>query len=77
VAVQKAQDGKLHIGVQPEDIERLRLEIRAGERRRNATLAASVLGLGGILWLDPGPVISGLAHLLIIAAIVTYFIGRR
>ncbi len=77
VAVQKAQDGKLHIGVQPEDIERLRLEIRAGERRRNATLVASVLGLGGILWLDPGPVISGLAPLLIIAAIVTYFIGRR
>ncbi|NCW20323.1 MAG: ubiquinone biosynthesis regulatory protein kinase UbiB, partial [Gammaproteobacteria bacterium] len=32
VAVQKAQDGKLHIGVQPEDIERLRQEIRAGER---------------------------------------------
>lgn len=77
VAVQKAQDGKLHIGVQPEDIERLRLEIRAGERRRNATLVASVLGLGGILWLDPGPVISGLAPLLIIAAIVIYFIGRR
>jgi len=77
VAVQKAQDGKLHIGVQPEDIERLRLEIRAGERRRNTTLVASVLGLGGILWLDPGPVISGLAPLLIIAAIVTYLIGRR
>jgi ubiquinone biosynthesis protein len=77
VAVQKAQDGKLHIGVQPEDIERLRLEIRAGERRRNTTLIASVLGLGGILWLDPGPVISGLAPLLIIAAIVTFIIGRR
>jgi len=77
VAVQKAQDGKLHIGVQPEDIERLRLEIRAGERRRNASLIASVLGLGGILWLDPGPVVSGLAPLLIIAAIVTYIVGRR
>ena len=77
VAVQKAQDGKLHIGVQPEDIERLRLEIRAGERRRNTTLVASVLGLGGILWLDPGPVVSGLAPLLIIAAIVTYIVGRR
>jgi ubiquinone biosynthesis protein len=77
VAVQKAQDGKLHIGVQPEDIERLRLEIRAGERRRNTTLVASVLGLGGILWLDPGPVVSGLAPLLIIAAIVTYLVGRR
>jgi ubiquinone biosynthesis protein len=77
VAVQKAQDGKLHIGVQPEDIERLRLEIRAGERRRNTALVASVLGLGGILWLDPGPVVSGLAPLLIIAAIVTYIVGRR
>ena len=77
VAVQKAQDGKLHIGIQPEDIERLRLEIRAGERRRNTTLVASVLGLGGILWLDPGPVVSGLAPLLIVAAIVTYLVGRR
>ena len=77
VAVQKAQDGKLHIGIQPEDIERLRLEIRAGERRRNTTLVASVLGLGGILWLDPGPVVSGLAPLLIVAAIVTSLVGRR
>lgn len=77
VAVQKAQDGKLHIGVQPEDIDRLREEIRASERRRNTTLVASVLALGGILWLDPGPVISGLAPLLIIAAIVTYLVGRR
>lgn len=77
VAVQKAQDGKLHIGVQPEDIERLRQEIRAGERRRNVTLVTSVLALGGILWLEPGPAISALAPLLIIAAIVTYLIGRR
>lgn len=77
VAVQKAQDGKLHIGVQPEDIDRLREEIRASERRRNTTLVASVLALGGILWLDPGPVISGLAPLLIIAAIFTYLVGRR
>ncbi|MBM4217674.1 MAG: ubiquinone biosynthesis regulatory protein kinase UbiB [Gammaproteobacteria bacterium] len=76
VAVQKVQDGKLHIGVQPEDIERLRLEIRSGERRRNTVLVASTLGLGGILWLDPDPVISGLEY-FIIAAIVTYFIGRR
>lgn len=77
VAVQKAQDGKLHIGVQPEDITRLREEIRAGERRRNTTLVASVLALGGIIWLDPGPVTSGLAPLLIVVAIVIYLIGRR
>jgi len=77
VAVQKAQDGKLHIGAQPEDIERLRREIRDSERRRNATLVASVLALSGILWLDPGPVMSGLGPLLIIAAIVVYWRGRR
>ena len=77
VAVQKAQDGKLHFGVQPEDIERLRVEVRESERRRNSTLVASVLGLGGILWLEPGPVVAGLAPLLIIAAVVIYLIGRR
>ena len=77
VAVQKAQDGKLHFGVQPEDIERLRVELRESERRRNSTLIASALGLGGILWLDPGPVVSGLAPLLIVAAAAIYLIGRR
>jgi len=77
VAVQKAQDGKLHIGAQPEDIERLRREIRDSERRRNATLVASVLALSGILWLDPGPVMAGIGPLLIIAAIVVYWRGRR
>jgi ubiquinone biosynthesis protein len=77
VAVQKAQDGKLHFGVQPEDIEQLRVELRESERRRNSTLIASALGLGGILWLDPGPVVSGLAPLLIVAAAAIYLIGRR
>ena len=77
VAIQKAQDGKLHFGVQPEDIERLRVELRESERRRNSTLIASALGLGGILWLDPGPVVSGLAPLLIVAAAAIYLIGRR
>ena len=77
VAVQKAQDGKLHIGAQSADIERLREEIRVGERRRNASLVASVLALGGILWLDPGPVASALAPLLLVAAAIVYWRGRR
>jgi ubiquinone biosynthesis protein len=77
VAVQKVQDGKLHIGAQSADIERLREEIRAGERRRNATLVASALALGGILWLDPGPVASALAPLLLVAAAIVYWRGRR
>jgi ubiquinone biosynthesis protein len=77
VAVQKAQDGKLHIGVQPEDIERLREEIRSSERRRNATLVATVLGLSGLLLLDPGPAMTGLAPLIIVAAFIIYWRGRR
>jgi len=51
--------------------------LRESERRRNSTLIASALGLGGILWLDPGPVVSGLAPLLIVAAAAIYLIGRR
>ena len=75
--MKKVQDGKLHIGAQSADIERLREEIRAGERRRNATLVASALALGGILWLDPGPVASALAPLLLVAAAIVYWRGRR
>jgi len=71
------QDGTLHIGAQPEDIERLRKEIRASEKRRNATLMAITLALGGFLWLDPESVASGLAPLLLIAAALVYWRGRR
>jgi ubiquinone biosynthesis protein len=77
VAVQRLQDGTLHIGAQPEDIERLRKEIRASEKRRNATLMAITLALGGFLWLDPESVASGLAPLLLIAAALVYWRGRR
>ena len=77
VAVQRLQDGALHIGAQPEDIERLRKEIRASEKRRNATLMAITLALGGFLWLDPESVASGLAPLLLIAAALVYWRGRR
>jgi len=72
VAVQKAQDGKLHIGVQPEDIERLRQEIRAGERRRNSTLVGTGLGAVGLLWigLELAPLGSG--WLLLVSAVVLW-----
>lgn len=72
VAVQKAQDGKLHIGVQPEDIERLRQEIRAGERRRNSTLVGTGFGAVGLLWigLELAPLGSGWLLLLVSAVVL-------
>ena len=72
VAVQKAQDGKLHIGVQPEDIERLRQEIRAGERGRNSTLVGTGLGAVGLLWigLELAPLGSGWLLLLVSAVVL-------
>jgi len=77
VAVQKWQDGKLHIGVQPEDIEKLREEIRASEKRRNATLVATMLGFTSLLWFGLELWPAGLGPLLLIAAIVVLWIGRR
>jgi ubiquinone biosynthesis protein len=73
VAVQKAQDGKLHIGVQPADIERLRQQIRDSERRRNSTLAGTALGAVGLLWIgfELAPLGSGWL-LLLISAIVLW-----
>jgi ubiquinone biosynthesis protein len=77
VAVQKWQDGKLHIGVQPEDIEKLREEIRASEKRRNTTLVATMLGFSALLWFGLELWPAGLGSLLLIAAIVVLWIGRR
>ncbi len=77
VAVQKWQDGKLHIGVQPEDIEKLRQEFRASEKRRNATLVASMLGFTSLLWFGLELWPAGLGPLLLIAAVVVLWVGGR
>ena len=77
VAVQKWQDGKLHFGVQPEDIEKLREEIRASEKRRNATLVATMLGFTALLWFGLELWPAGLSPLLLIAAVAVLWIGRR
>jgi len=77
VAVQKLQDGKLHIGVQPEDIEKLRQEIQASERRRNATLVATMLGFSSLLWMGLELWPAGLGPLLAVSAILVWWIGRR
>ena len=77
VAVQKWQDGKLHIGVQPEDIEKLRQEIRASEKRRNATLVATMLAFTSLLWFGLELWPAGLGPLLLIAAVVVLWVGGR
>ncbi len=77
VAVQKWQDGKLHIGVQPEDIEKLRQEIRASEKRRIATLVATMLAFTSLLWFGLELWPAGLGPLLLIAAVVVLWVGGR
>ena len=77
VAVQKLQDGKLHIGAQPEDIERLREEIRASERRRSRASIASALGLAGLLWLGLGLEPAWLTTILFIGSALFYWRSRR
>jgi len=77
VAVQKLQDGKLHIGVQPQDIDALRKEIRAAERRRNATVIGSMLSFTGLLWfgLELWPPILG--PVMLLSGVLVLWLGRR
>jgi ubiquinone biosynthesis protein len=77
VAVQKLQDGKLHIGVQPQDIEALRREIRSAERRRNATIIGSMLSFTGLLWFgfELWPPVLG--PLMLLSGLLVLWLGRR
>jgi ubiquinone biosynthesis protein len=50
-AVQRAQDGRLRLAVEAPEINALRSEIRRTNRRRDKVTIASVLLLGGIVWL--------------------------
>ncbi|MBM4233526.1 MAG: ubiquinone biosynthesis regulatory protein kinase UbiB [Gammaproteobacteria bacterium] len=77
VAVQKAQDGELHIGVQPADIERLRQEIRGSERRRNLTLAGTALGAVGLLWLGFELAQPGIGWLFLLISAIVLWRARR
>jgi ubiquinone biosynthesis protein len=53
-AVQRAQDGRLRLAVQAPEIAALRMEIRRTHRRRDKVTIASVIMLGGIVWLAFG-----------------------
>ncbi|MEO8017649.1 MAG: AarF/UbiB family protein, partial [Pseudomonadota bacterium] len=50
-AVQRAQDGRLRLAVEAPEINALRNEIRRTNRRRDKVTIASVMLLGGIVWL--------------------------
>jgi ubiquinone biosynthesis protein len=50
-AVQRAQDGRLRLAVEAPEINALRTEIRRTNRRRDRVTIASVVLLGGIVWL--------------------------
>ena len=50
-AVQRAQDGRLRLAVEAPEINALRGEIRRTNRRRDKVTIASVILLGGIVWL--------------------------
>jgi ubiquinone biosynthesis protein len=53
-AVQRAQDGKLRLGVQAPEIEALRRDIADTNRRRDGVMVAGFVLLGGIVWLAIG-----------------------
>jgi ubiquinone biosynthesis protein len=50
-AVQRAQDGKLRLGIDAPEIHDLRREIAANQHRRDSLTIAGFLLLGGIVWL--------------------------
>jgi ubiquinone biosynthesis protein len=53
-AVQRAQDGRLRLAVEAPEINSLRNEIKRTNRRRDKVTIASVVLLGGIVWLALG-----------------------
>jgi predicted unusual protein kinase regulating ubiquinone biosynthesis (AarF/ABC1/UbiB family) len=75
-AVQQASEGNLRIRVEQDGIEALRAEVRAGARRRDATMVGAVTLLGGLVWLavniNPWPGI-----VLCTAGLLTVLLGRR
>jgi len=71
VAVRAAADGELRLRVADAGLERLRLEVRAGARRREAALASAVLWLSGLGWFLAAPRYhhAGLAAMVLAAAL--------
>ncbi len=73
-AVQRAQDGRLRLAVEAPEINALRSEIKRTNRRRDKVTIASVVWLGGIVWLalDHEPAWAGWA---MVAVGVAWLLG--
>lgn len=74
--VREAAEGRLRMQVQSTDTAELRAEIRRGNSRRDAAIAAAVLWLSGLAWLAMSAQMLWLGWLQMIAAIALY-LGSR
>ena len=75
-AVRDATEGRLRLPVENAGLTELRAEIRRNDSRRDATLAAAVLWLSGLIWLASWAHMPWLGWLQMSAAIVI-FVGSR
>jgi hypothetical protein len=74
---QRAADGRLSVPVESKDLDVLRQEIRNDARRRDMTVVAAVVLLGGIFWfaLHRDPLWPG--FVMMIASALALWYGRR
>jgi ubiquinone biosynthesis protein len=75
-AVRDAAEGRLRVQIDDPGVIQLREEIRRSNSRRDATLAAAVLWLTGLIWLAWSAQIPWLGWLLMSAAIVLFVATR-
>ncbi|MGB6307503.1 MAG: hypothetical protein WBF89_06880, partial [Steroidobacteraceae bacterium] len=75
-AVRDATEGRLQVQVRNAQVAELRAELRRGNSRRDATLAAAVLWVSGLAWLAWSTQIPWLGWLQMSAAIVL-FLGSQ
>jgi len=75
-AVRDATEGRLRVSVEPVGAVQLRDEMRRGNFRRDATIAAAVLWVCGLMWLGLSAHISWLGWLQMTAAIVLFVWSR-
>ncbi|MEP6548568.1 MAG: ubiquinone biosynthesis regulatory protein kinase UbiB [Gammaproteobacteria bacterium] len=74
--VREATEGRFKIQVQTAEVALLRAELRRGNLRRDAAIAAAVLWLSGLAWLTLSTKMLWLGWLQMLAAIVLY-LGSR
>src|SRR5579863_8376297 len=75
-AVRDATEGRLRVAVDPVGAAEVREEMRRGNFRRDATIAAAVLWVCGLMWLALSTQISWLGWLQMAAAVVLFVWSR-